>query len=156
DGGIGEGLGAGPHPVAVELHPGELSDAAAGGDDDVLRLEGRRVFPLDDDFSGTVKAAGAEEAGDARPFQERFGSAGESLDRLVLAGEHGGQVEFDLLHLDPVVVESVLKLMVKMARFEHQLAGDASDSQAGAADRRLFLDTGGLQSQLGGPDGGDI
>src|SRR5690606_28989818 len=45
---------------------------------------------------------------------------------------------------------------IELARFEHRLAGNTADAQAGSAQRRLFLHACDVQSQLRGPDGSDI
>ena len=43
-----------------------------------------------------------------------------------------------------------------VARGEERLARDAADVETGAAEFLVFFDDGGLESELGGADGGDI
>src|SRR5207249_4813702 len=80
------------------------------------------------------------------------------LDDLVLALEHGAEVEFDLGQLDAEPGGVVAGLGVELAGVEQGLAGDAADVQAGAAERlaRPLLDAGYLLAELGGADGRDV
>ena len=157
DAGVGEGFCARADAVSVGSHAGNESDFAAGGEDDVFGRE--KEFPgllLYGDLVGSGELAGAEKAGNPGPFEEGVDPFGESADDLLLASEHGGEIELDLVEFDSVGGEIVLGLMEEVARFEHGLAGDAADAEAGAAEDGFLFHAGGFEAVLSGFKSGDI
>ena len=57
---------------------------------------------------------------------------------------------------DPVLLESLLGEVIKLARIEHGLAGDAAHVQARSTQGRALLDACDLHAELRCPDGRDV
>ena len=155
------GLAIGPDAVAVRLQSdlGNRARPCAGGQDDMLGLEGAAPAPLlGDDDLGRRRAL----------FQ--LGRTFNHLD-LVLAHQEadaGVQLGGDLARAfddlakiearlvgGQAVVAQVMQLLVDLAGLQQGLGRDAAPVQADAA-QGLALHNGGLEAQLGGADGRDV
>ena len=152
-----EGLGGAADAIAVDLNPRQGRDLAAGGDDHVLRaqLGDRAVFGRDRHAVPLLcglEAAGAVETGDLVLLKQEADALGEVADDAIFAGHHLREVELDALEVDAVLRQRALGLVVSLAALKQRLARDAPDPKAGAAEARLFLDAGGLQTELSGAD----
>ena len=80
---------------------------------------------------------------------------GVLLDDFVLAREHRGPVDLDVLHFEAEFL-GALEIVVDVRVVQENLGGNAADVQAGAAEEGILLDHGGLQSPLRGADRGDV
>ena len=74
---------------------------------------------------------------------------------FVLAREDVAPVDFEPADLE-AEFRAVFEVIVDVGVVQQHLGGNAADVQAGAAEKRIFLDDDGLQAQLAGADGGDI
>jgi len=149
-----ERLGAGSHPIAVGLDPGQDDRTAADGQNDPRRLEeglgpvgGRHRHP-----ARPGKPTGPGVAGHLVLLEERLDPLGERRDDVVLPLHQRGQIEGHAAHADAVGGEFVGRLLVLVARLEQGLGGNAADPQAGAAELRLPLDDRRREPPLGRPD----
>ena len=154
----GERLGRSDDGRAVDGQARQGGRLAARRQQDRVGLQRGRlaVGALDLDLARGNELGGAVDGGDAVLLEQPGDAAGEVLDDLVLALEHGAEVEFDLGQLDAELGGVVLGLGVELAGVEQGLAGDAADVEAGAAERGALLDAGDLLAELGGADGGDV
>ena len=148
-------LVAGDDPLAVDLDPRHAARRRPGGDDDLLARAQRLLLALED--------LDAEVAGQPRrPFDpvdlvlleqelDPLGQAGDDaiLPRLHLGhvDRHGGRVS----QRDAPVL-GVLHHLEGVRVLEQRLGRDAPPQQAGAAQRLLFFDHGGLETELRGAD----
>ena len=157
DGLEGDAMVRGDDGLAVELHEGQLDRHGAGGDEDVLGLEDALAGgAADEDLAGLAESAEAADDLDAALGDEELDALVELGDDLVLVGEHGRDVEAELLGADDAVVLGVLHMAPGLRRVEQGLGGDAADVEAGAAERGILLHEGYLEAELGGLDGGDV
>src|SRR5690606_29883480 len=86
-------------------------------------------------------------------FEEHGYAAGQLRDNLVLAAEHGLQIERYARRLYTVRGHGRFRLVVQMARLEQRFAWNATNPQARSAEDIVVVNTCGIQSQLCGSDG---
>ncbi len=143
---------------AVEGHAREVDRYASRGDHDMIGGDFGRcaVVRLDLHFARLGDGAEAAKSSDLVAFHEGAHAAGEGFHDLVFARQHGGEVEADLIEDDAVFGGFLFREDEMIARSEERFARDAADVEAGAAEVGVFLDEGGLESELGGTDGADI
>src|SRR5690606_6665947 len=150
------------HEPVVDRHAWELARLGAGGDDDVLRLDGLLAGPY---LPG--RAAGDQgplplEPGDLVLAKEAGDARGHLVDDAVLAREHGLQVEPHARGGDAVRLEVMLDALVVLRGLEERLGRDAAHVEAGAAQPVLargvlpLFHAGGGEPELRRPDGGNV
>ena len=80
---------------------------------------------------------------------------GMFLDDFVFAGEHRRPIDLHVFHFEAEFL-GVLEIVVNVGVVQENLRGDAAHVQAGAAEKRVLFDDGGLQSPLPGANRGDV
>ncbi|MNP18380.1 hypothetical protein D3C76_1108630 [compost metagenome] len=104
----------------------------------------------------------AFQQGHAVGLEQGGHAAGQVLDDGVLAANHRRDVDADALGFDAVDFEAFVSLMVLVGAVQQRLGRNAADVQAGAAQSGLaflvlvLLDAGGLETELGCLDGGNV
>ncbi len=155
--GQGDALVAADHALAVKFEKGKFHRHAARGEDDVLRGDflGARVA---DDFNrvGIDQLAEALEHLNLVLLHQVLHAAGQLVHDFTLALHHGGEVELDLAGDDAVRGETFLRKVEVLAGGKQRLAGNTADIETGAAEGLVFFDDGGLETELGGADGGNV
>jgi hypothetical protein len=100
------------------------------------------------------KATAAVHRGDLVLAEQQADAAGEGIDDLVFARQHGGDVDRHILYGDAVFAELVQRALVILRGLKQRLGGDAADVQAGAPEAGLALgvlplvDADGVESEL--------
>ena len=136
---------------------GQLGGHAPRRDEDPARREAdRALFVLDDDLTSARDPPVPRVTRDLVLAEESVDSPREGPHCLVLALQHGAQVQGHGLEPDTVRPDAILASGVQLARLEERLARDAAHAQAGPTESGLALDTGDVQPELGGPDCGDV
>jgi hypothetical protein len=155
-----ECLGGTDDLLPVELQEGQLGALAAGGEEYGLRFESDRfaIWVRHLDLVPRKEFAGPVIRCDSVFLEQERDPAGQFLDHLVLAGEHGGEVEPDPADRDPVGLQFVQGGLVQLGRVEQGLARDAPDVQACPAKGLPgpLLDARHLHLELRGPDRGRV
>ena len=100
------------------------------------------------DLAGRGDAPLALEDGHVVFLHQEGDAAGQLRHGLVLALEHGGQVQFDLADEHAVAGRFLLGKREVVTGVEQRLAGDAADVQAGAAEGLAAFDEGSFQAEL--------
>ena len=77
------------------------------------------------------------------------------LDDFVLARQHRGPIDFDVLYFKPEFL-GALKIIVNIGVVQKNFGGNAANVQAGTAEKRILFDYGGLQPPLARANRGDI
>ena len=155
----GERFAGADDVLPVHFGDGDIHRHGAEGEDDAaacLVCGNAAVGGGDFDGFARQQAAASGEPVDAVGFEELFDAAGELFDDVVFAGNHRGDVEFDVAGADAVRGEVVPRFFVEGGAFEQRFGGDAADVQAGAAEGGCCFDAGGFVAELGGADGGDV
>ena len=83
-------------------------------------------------------------------------AAGERFHDLVLALKHGREIETYFVQDDAVFGGFLFCENEMVARRKQRLARDTPDVETSAAEFGIFLDDGGLESELGRADGGNV
>ena len=117
---------------------------------DLLPVEAPPTLTLPSAVSDAV----ALEDVDAVLLEEAGHAAGQRLDDLRAAGDHGAEVDRRLGDLDAELA-GVAHLLQDVGRAQDRLGGDAGVVQAASADL-VLLDHGGLHPELCRPDRGDV
>ena len=161
---VGEGLRAGPDPVAVEFDARQGRRPRTRGDDHVAgRQLALAVRCLDDD--ALQAAVLADRAAEPRPaldvfdpvlLQQRGNAAGQRGHHSVLALHHRPKVEPDLARDAAVRLEFAPRRHQPLARLEQRLARDAAHPQADPARRRVLVDHRRPETELRRPDRGHV
>ncbi len=155
---IRDGLGAGADAISVQHHTRQARGLAAGGDEDVLRLDLDGILTADARHHHASRCCDPATTRVPRDFvllEESRHSRGERLHHLLFALEERSQVELHRTHADAVAGKgTVRRLGVDLTRLEEGLAGDAPDVQAGTPERRVLLDHADVQAELGGANRG--
>ncbi len=146
-----DGLTVGEDALAVGLHAREEAGAGAGGHHDVV---GGDDLIADGHLAAAEELGLTGEVGDAVLLEQAGDAALVALGHLAGAGHHRREVDADLGDGEAVVA-GVAGLGGELGRLQEGLAGDASPVEADAAEV-LLLDTGGLQAELAGADGGGV
>ena len=146
------------HPLAVVFEEGQLDRHAAGGEEDVLRLERflRAALVGDLDRVGVDQFAEALHDLDLVFLHQVGDAAGELAHDFDLALHHRAEIDLDVAGDDAVRGETFPREMEILGRGEERLARDAADVEAGAAERLVLLHDGGLEAELRGANGGDV
>ena len=143
--------------LAVELHEREFDRHRAGGDEDVLGLEGAVAGGgADEHLAGLHEPPEAAHDLDVTLLEQGSDAHVKLGDDLVLVGEHRGDVEGELLGADEAVLLAVHGMLEDFGGVEQGLGGDAADVEARAAEGVILLHEGNLEAELAGFDGGDI
>ena len=151
-------FGAANDRFAVERHAREIDRDAAGRDHDVIGCDFGRLtlVRLDPHFARLGDGAEAGEGSDLVALHQRAHATGERFHDLVFATEHGREIETHLVEHDAVFGRFFFCKNKMVAGGEKRFARDAAHVEAGAAEFLILFDDGGLESELGGADGGDI
>ena len=161
----GERAGVVANQLVVDGNAVEVARARAGGDDDVLR---HHHFAGDVHFPAVLAAAGelavAGQQRDLVLLEQALDAAGELGDDVVLALDHGPDVDPDVVDGDAVHDEAVAGIVEVLGGLQQRLGGNAADVEAGAAEAHLALRVvvglgfaaGGAEAELRGADGGDV
>jgi hypothetical protein len=141
--------------------PRSEGDLAPGRDEDVLRLDLRRVRTFDDDAKMLRSTRRHETTAALIPSHlvllEQEGDAGRVLlHDDVLAREHFRQIELDARDVEAEERRTVLGVGEALARLEKRLARNASDSNARAPELRLELDARRVEPELRGANRRDV
>src|SRR5439155_24685176 len=83
-------------------------------------------------------------------------AASQRVHNLVFAPQHRPEIERDLGRFDSMFGQFFLRLPKSFTRFEQRLAGNAADSEAGAAQGSFLLHTSDIQAQLRRSNGSSI
>ena len=105
------------NPLLVDLDSWERRNLRSSSDDDVLSLDLSltTVGQLDVELCWRGERSLSLDVVDAVLLeQERLDTAGERLDRVVLGGQHGGEVELDALDVDTSALEVMRRLVIDM------------------------------------------
>ena len=153
---VRERLRARADPVAVEVQPRQRGDSATRREEDALCRQFDRSPAVDLHAPRVKQPPRACVADNAVLFEETGDTVGQLANDAVLALQHRAQIELDLADADAMRGEPVFCLVEALAGLQQGLAGDASDSQARAAEGGLSFDAGDLQPELGSADRGDI
>src|SRR5690606_38898509 len=150
--------------LAVEPGERQFDRVRTGSQDHVgaLELDLAAVVLPDLDHVALVQGAEAVVRGDLVGLEQLGDAAGELLNDLVLAADHGRHVDRGVAGGDAVLPEDVPEVPELARAVEQRLGRDAAHAQAGTAQRGLAVlaqrgvDACGLQAQLGGADGGVV
>lgn len=159
DGLQGKGSGGRDNLLLVNGDAGEGGGLGAGGNDDVLGLESDGLAALngvDLDLGVGHKRAGSLVVVDLVLLEQHLDTAGQTLDGGLLGLLHLGNVHLHVRDLDSSVGRVGLDGVVHLRVVEQRLGGDTSDVETGSSERASLLDTAGLESGLGGLDGGHV
>jgi len=155
---LGEGHG---FAVADDLFAvlGQVGQHAAAGsrrDDDVLGLDHLLAAVLcgDLNLAAGQELAIAHDDVDLVLLHQELHPLGHAVGNATGTVDHATEIDLGLGHLDAVIL-GVLDVFEHVGALEQRLGGDASPIQADAAQGFTF-DDGGLQTELGGADGGYI
>ena len=150
-----ERAGRGDDDLLVDGHfrPRDCGGFAARGQDDVPGLVD---LVADLDLAGLRDRAPALEPGDLVLLEQELDALGVLADDVVLVGQHLVPVDRHLGAHEAHFLKVFMGFVQRVAGVQQRLRGDATDVQAGAAERVAAFDNGGLQSQLGAADGADI
>ena len=153
-----DGFVARDDPLAIDLHARNASRHGSGGDDDFSRRREALLVAFDDvDLSAPGDRRSAFDPFDLVLLEQKLDALGQSRDHFVLARLHLIHVDADGAFADrDAPLLDVLHHLQRMRVLEQGLGGNASPDQAGAAERFLFLDDGGLQAQLRRANGRDV
>ena len=145
-----DGLVAADDPLAVELEEGQLDRHAAGGEENILRLERslRAVLAGDFDRVAVDQLAEALHHLDLVFLHQVGDAAGELAHDFALALHHRAEIDLDVAGDDAVRGEAFLGEMEMLGRGQQRLARNAADVEARAAERLVLLDDGGLEAEL--------
>ena len=146
------------HTLLVEFQKWQFDRRRTGGDDDVFR----RVTG-----DGAVRrshihhVALLQAAGAARPrhlvlLEQKLDALGVRTDNVVFALHHLREVHRHLLDDDAVFGSRVFREFEMFTAGKQCLGWNASDVDAGAAQRLVHLDADGIEAELRGADGGDV
>jgi hypothetical protein len=161
----GERAGVVADQLVVDGDAVEVARARAGGDDDVL---GRHDLAGDVDLPAVLAAADelavAGQQRDLVLLEQALDATGELGDDVVLALDHGLDVDGDVARRDAVHDEAVAGVVEVLGGLQQRLGGDAADVEAGAAEAHFALRVvvglgfaaGGVEAELRGADGGDV
>lgn len=159
DGLEGKGTSGGNNLLLVNGDAGEGGGLRAGGNDDVLGLEGdglAAINGVDLDLGVGHKRTGALVVVDLVLLEQHLDTAGETLDGGLLGLLQLGDVHLDVRDLDSSVGGVGFDGVVHLGVVEQRLRGDTSDVETGSSEGASLLDTAGLEAGLGGLDGGDV
>ena len=128
----------------VDRHARQMTGARAGRHDDLFRLDGFIAhLHLPAAVALADKAAMAGQEGDLVLLEQELDAAGELVDHLRLAIDHGWHIDrYFALDLDALSREGVLGLFEEVGGVQQRLGRYATDVQAGAAETRLALGVG--------------
>jgi hypothetical protein len=149
---------------AVELRERQFDRHRTGGEDHIGRRQRllRTIMRGDFDLTPRQQLAPTGKGRDLVALEQHRDAAGELLHDLVLATDHGADVDLGVVGRDAVRREAVRQVVELLGRIQHRLGRNAADVQAGAAERRLAvladegIDAGRLQTQLRRADRRDI
>ena len=131
---------------AHRLRPRRQQDMAG------LQVETSPFVERDLDRGRRADPASPEDRLDTVLAKQIADTVRQSLDHFILAGQHRRQVELQSVNRDAVLLEPLLRQVIKLARVEHRLARDAPHVQAGSPQRPALLDTSHLHPKLSSPD----
>ena len=153
-----ERAGGGDHHLLVDLDARQAGHVGARGDDDVLRLEHlvRAVLGRHLHLARRGDARGAEEGIDLVLLEQELDALGVAVDALLLEGQHRLEIERRRADADAEVGEMIARILEHVRGMQQGLRRNAADVEAGAAMGLALLDDGGLEAELGGPDGADV
>ncbi|MNE01767.1 hypothetical protein D3C80_942170 [compost metagenome] len=159
-----QGAGGVDDHVLVDRGRRDVHRLGAGGEDHVLGFDDLHLAVGTGDFHLLVgqQLAVAFQQGHAVGLEQGGDAAGQVLDDGVLAANHRRYVDADALGFDAVDFEAFVSLMVLVGAVQQRLRRNAADVQAGAAQSGLailvlvLLDAGGLETELGCLDGGNV
>ena len=144
--------------LAIDLDARHASRHRAGRDDDFLGRREALLVAFDDvDRSAAGDGRGAFDPLDFVFLEEELDALGEPGDDFVLARLHLIHVDADgaLADRDAPFLD-VLHHLERVRVLEQGFGRNASPDEAGAAERFLLLDDGGLQPQLRRANGRDV
>ncbi len=152
-----ERLVAGDDPRSVDFQIGEHLGDRAGRQEDVpggdrLRAAGPAAHF---DLFRPLQSSDALHDGDAVLLHQKFDAFGLTADDVALVLVDAGQVERHSGGLDPEARRRAGRLE-NFGAVKQRLGRNAADMKAGAAEGRVFLHQGGLESQLRGANRRDI
>src|SRR4051812_49353971 len=155
--GIGQRFGAAADEIAIKFDARQRRRFAASRDQNVLGFQLRRtLLVINNDPPRTLNASKTCISRNFVLLEERIDAASQCGDHLVLALEHGGEINFDISDSNTMRREFVLGLRKSLARFEQRLTRNTADAEACAAERRLLFDASDVQAELRGADGGGV
>src|SRR5690606_16633205 len=82
-------------------------------------------------------------------LEEELDTLGVAVNRFILEGEELLQIELRLRDINAHARKACSRFVEKLGRMEHRLGRDATDIEAGAAQRVAFLDNGHAEAKLG-------
>ncbi len=150
--------------VLIDRRRRNVYRSRAGGKDDVLGSQGLHVAVQAGHFNllAGQQLAVAFEYGHTVGLQQSRNPTGKVLNDLVLARDHGRNVNGHFASADAMNLEALVGFMKLVGAVQQRLGRNATYVQARAAQSGLtilalvFFDTCGLQTQLGCTNGGHI
>ena len=143
----------------IDLDARHAARRGAGRHDNLARLKRLRLAAAHLHAAAARQTRAALDPVDLVLLEQELDAFGETLDDLVLAGLHAGHVDRRALRGVAERDAPLLRVLHDLERvrvLEQRLRGDAAPIEARAAERRLALDHGHVQAELGGADRGDV
>mmetsp|Transcript_6430 Transcript_6430/g.14612 ORF Transcript_6430/g.14612 Transcript_6430/m.14612 type:complete len:483 (+) Transcript_6430:49-1497(+) len=153
-----DGARAADNALLVNGHAGKRRHLAAGGDENVLRLN-RLLATLAERHLHLTSLGNAAPALRVRHLvllEESLNTRREPRDGVILGLHHALDADADVADGDSVLVEVVLSVVVVVAGVEQRLGRDAPDVQARSSERASSFDARHLHSELSRLDGCDV
>ncbi len=143
--------------LLVDLDALQSRDVGAGGDHDVLGLDGLGLAVAGHlDLAGTEDLAGALQHVDLVLLHQELDALDVAVDALLLEVHHRRQIELRRRDADAHLGEGVSGFLEHLGGVQQRLRGHAADIEAGAAQRRVLLDDGNLHAELRRADRADV
>lgn len=155
----GKSTGRGDNSLLVDFNAGEGSGLRASGNDNVLGLQDGVLAALN---GINLDLTLAEERGstlvvvDLVLLEKTLNTLGETVNSSGLGLLQIVEVDLHVSDLDTSVLGVVLDLVEKVGVVEQSLGGNAANVETGATERAALLNTGSLETELGGLDGGNV
>ncbi len=142
--------------VAVDLDAGQRARFRSGGHHGIGRFKlGCLAVFFDRNAPRTCDAPPASDRLNFVLPEEAGNSARVLLDDFILAREHRGPVDLDILHFESEFL-GALEIIVDIRVMQEDLRGDAADVQASATEKWVLFHDCGFQAPLAGANRRDI
>ncbi len=140
---------------AVKFQAFDFDGFGSGGQQDIFGRQGSLLFFARVHLDRSCRRHRCPTVDDLDPVAvEQFAHVlGEVRHDLVLAGQHGGQIQGDLACFDAILGKPLPGQVVVLGSIQHRLAGDAAHVQADPAQAGGLFHHGGLQAELGCTNG---